>query len=59
MVTNSKTTKSHVSSLQPTEQHKGNNQNPIIQRRNKLIERLEVVKLLNSIIVFNCSNNAV
>ena len=35
-------TKSHLSSLQLTKQHKIHNQDPIIQRRNKLIARLEV-----------------
>jgi len=33
-----KPTKSHLSSLQLTEQHKVQRQDPIIQRRNKLIE---------------------
>ncbi len=42
MATTSKTTKSHLSSLQLTEQHKVNSQDPIIQRRNKLMKRLEV-----------------
>jgi hypothetical protein len=44
--TSTKPTKSHLSSLQLTEQHKVQNQDPVIQRRNKLIERLEVQREL-------------
>lgn len=40
--TSTKPTKSHLSSLQLTEQHKVQSQDRIVQRRNKLIERLEV-----------------
>lgn len=46
MSTNTKVTKSHLSSLQLTEQHKVTSQDPVIQRRIKLIERLEVQREL-------------
>lgn len=42
--TSTKPTNSHLSSLQLTEQHKAQSQDPIIQRRNKLIEpKIEMV----------------
>jgi hypothetical protein len=40
--TSTKPNKSHLSSLQLTEQHEIQSQDPITQRRNKLIERVEV-----------------
>ncbi len=51
--TSTKTTESHLSSLQLTEQHKVQSQDPIIQRRNKLIERLEVQREMAKCLIEN------
>ena len=53
MTTLTKKTKSHLSSLQLTKQHKVHNQDPIIQRRNKLIERLEVQREMAKCLIEN------